>query len=73
MYFVIVAASELSAYRSESGSSSATRQRWYFGSQNTDHCGCSRRRLVIRATSSGAGKLVTRVFPGWGNRVAAHG
>jgi hypothetical protein len=73
MYSVIVAASGLSAYRSESGSSSAARQRWYFGSQNTDHCGCSRRRPVIRATSSGAGRLVTRVFPDSGGRVATHG
>jgi hypothetical protein len=65
MYPMIVAALGLSAYRSESGSSSAARQRWYFGSQNTDHCWYSRRRLVIRARSSGAGRLVTRVFPGW--------
>jgi hypothetical protein len=73
MYPMIVAASGPAAYRSESGSSSAARQRWYFGSRNTDHCWCSRRRPAIRATSSGAGRSVTGVFPGGGGRVAAHG
>jgi len=71
MYLMIVAASGLSAYRSESGSSSAARQRWYFGSQNTDHCWCSRTMLVIRAVSSGAGCLVMCVLlPGRAGRVA---
>ncbi len=73
MYPMTVAGSGLSAYRSESGSSSVARHRWYFGSQNNDHRWCSRRRQVIRTMSWGAGRLVTRVFSGRGGRGAAPG
>jgi len=63
IYRMTLAASGLSAYNSESGSSSAARQRRYFGSQNTDHCWCSRTMPLIRTASSGVGWLVMRMLP----------
>jgi hypothetical protein len=52
------AALALSAYRGESGSSSAARQTPYSLSQKADHHGCCWRKLVICATAVGVGRLV---------------
>ena len=63
-------ASGLSAYRSERGSSSATRQTPYRLSQNADQHRCSERKAAIRAAAWGVGIALLRER---GKVVTVHG
>jgi hypothetical protein len=58
MYRIIVSASRLTAYNSESGSSSETRQTPSFLSQNADQDRCSARNAATRAAAEGVGRLI---------------
>jgi len=63
MYWITASAFAASAYRSESGSSSAARQSPYRLSQKTDQRGWSCRKLVMRAACPG-GNAGHEVLPG---------
>lgn len=61
MYLITASASGLSAYRSESASSSATRQTPYLLSQNADQEGFTARNAAIREAAQGVGKVISSV------------
>jgi hypothetical protein len=62
MYRITVSALRLSAYRSEFGSFSETRQTLWRLSQKADHDRCSARNVATLAASYGVGRLLTSVI-----------
>jgi hypothetical protein len=58
MYRITASASRLTAYNSESGSSSEARQTPSFLSQNADQDRCSARNAATWAAAYGVGRLI---------------